>query len=312
MAKEKRKPGQRSRTGETKGEIIKYALEHGGIFEGAVLKDFLEENCNVRRETTKKHLDDLKKEGIFEKTGEKGYTNTWRIVEDTKAIVIIYKEYPHLLRYLQQSDFILDYVAKTESMLFEDEDGFEELKKMLRLSPKMFELCLTVDNLGGKFTSLSSKIDYYGAWDIVLKKGTDTEKKSLVLSEDLSEVLSVCENEEDTSEIGRPCEKEGNKKELATIKHHLRWELFRTALKTDVSFLDTGKITEEIDEMLTEERIRRSLAALLAVDFGKKIERTVEIMNNPEKHPEEIKELVEKARAMDESRLVNPEVFKKC
>jgi hypothetical protein len=46
MEKEKRKPGQRSRTGETKGEIIKYALEHGGMFEGSVLKDFLEENCN--------------------------------------------------------------------------------------------------------------------------------------------------------------------------------------------------------------------------------------------------------------------------
>jgi CRISPR/Cas system-associated protein Csm6 len=52
MEKEKRKPGQRSRTGETKGEIIKYALEHGGMFEGSVLKDFLEENCNVRRIST--------------------------------------------------------------------------------------------------------------------------------------------------------------------------------------------------------------------------------------------------------------------
>jgi hypothetical protein len=197
-------------------------------------------------------------------------------------------------------------------MLFEDEDSFEELKKMLRLSPKMFELCLTVDNLGGKFTSLSSKIDYYGAWDMVLKKDQDTEKNSLVLSEDLSEVLSVCENEEDTSEIGRPCEKEGNKKELATIKHHLRWELFRATLKTDASFLDTEKITEEINEMLIEERLRRSLAALFAADSKKEFERTVEIMKNPEKHPEEIKELVEKARAMDEIRFVNPEVFKKC
>ena len=312
MVEKKRKHGDRRKTKETKGEILKYALEHGGMFEEAVLKDFIEETCNVRRGTTKGHLEDLGKKELIGKTGRDGYTNAWRIVEDTKAIAIIYKEYPHLLQYLKQSDFILYCVAKRDSKLFEGEDTFEELIKMLRLSPKMFELCLTVDNLGGIFTSLSSKIDYYGAWDIVLKKDPDTEKNSLVFSEDLSEVLRDCENEEDASKNGRPCEKEENKKELATIKHHLRWELFRSALKIDVFFLDTGKITEEIEEMLTGERINRSLAAILTSASEKGLERTVEIINNPEKHPEEIKELGEKARAMDESRLANPEDIKEC
>jgi hypothetical protein len=207
---------------------------------------------------------------------------------------------------------VIDCVAKTESMLFEDEDAFEELKKMLKLSPKMFELCLTVDNLGGKFTSLSSKIDYYGAWDIVLKKDPDTEKNSLILSEDLSDVLSVCEDEEDTSEIGRPCEKEGNKKELATIKHYIRWELFRSCLKTDIFFLDKEMLSEEIEEMITKERISRSLAAICASDSEKEFEEKVEVLKNPEKHPEEIKELVKKARAADETRLANPERIKEC
>jgi hypothetical protein len=291
MAKEKRKPGQRSRNGETKGEIIKYALEHGGMFEGSVLKDFLEENCNVRRETTKKHLDDLNKKGIFEKTGEKGYTNNWRIIEDTKAIAIIYKEYPHLLRYLQQSDFISDCIAKKKNLLFEDNDAFVELKKMLRLSPKMFELCLTVDNLGRKFLLVSSKIDYYGISEIAFEKTF--------------------------SKGGENSDNNG------AIKHYIRWQLFRSCLKTDVSFIVTGSIPEEIDDLLSKESINRLKAdATLNGEFeflrsyiknkrmdayrkaiseelfeafrnpGKFDEKIKELFgNNPEKFPESIKEV---------------------
>jgi len=107
MREDKRNIGKRSRTGETKEEIIKYALEHGRMFEGSALKNFIEKKCNVTRDTIKKHLEDLDEKGVFEKTVE----NEWRIVEDTKAIAIIYKEYPHLLQYLQQSDFILECVA---------------------------------------------------------------------------------------------------------------------------------------------------------------------------------------------------------
>ena len=272
MEKEKRKPGQRSRTGETKGEIIKYALEHGGMFEGTVLKDFLEEKCNVRRETTKKHLAGLNKKGIFEKTGEKGYTNTWQIVEDTKAIAIIYKEYPHLLRYLQQSDFILDCVAKTESMLFEDEDAFKELKKMLRLSPKMFELCLTVDNLGAKFASLSSKIDYHGAWNMVSRKCPELEITRLYLTDVSSGFFCA---------VGDP--KEGViDTEIVPIKSYLRWELFKTTLKTDMSFLDTEKITEEVNELLSAEMLDEKLAFLFVSDSEKDVVekiKTWEIQN---------------------------------
>jgi hypothetical protein len=231
MTKKKREHGQRSRTGETKGEIIKYALEHGGMFEEAVLKDFIDDTCNVRRGTTREHLEDLNKKGIFEKTGEKGYTNTWQIVEDTKAIAIIYKE-PHL----RQSDFILDCVARTESMLFEDEAGFEELKKMLRLSSRMFELCLTVDNLGTKFGSLSSKIDYHGAWYMASRKCPELEITRLYLTDVSSGFFCA---------VGDP--KEGViDTEIVPIKSYLRWELFKTTLKTDMSFLDTEKITEEV------------------------------------------------------------------
>ena len=141
MQTKKRKKGQRSGTGEVKREIIKYALEHGGMFEEPTLKDFLEEKVNVRRDTVKKHLSDLEKKGIFKKTGEKGYANIWQIIEDVKAIEIIYKEF-HLLQHLQQSDFILDCIVEKHSLLFPDHN---ELKEMLRSSAEFFEVCLIDD-----------------------------------------------------------------------------------------------------------------------------------------------------------------------
>ena len=224
MAKEKRKHGERGKTGETKGEIIKYALEHGGMFEESVLKDDLEKKINVKRDTIKKHLQDLDKKGIFKKTGQKGYTNNRQIEEDTKAIAIIYKEYPHLLRYLQQSDFILDCVAKKQSLLFEDNDALVELKKMLRWSPKMFELCLTIDNLGRQFLMVSSKIDYYGISERAFEKTFP-----------------------DSGEISDYA---------PSIKHYIRWQLFRSCLKTDSSYVK-DEIPEEILEMVSYENTKR-------------------------------------------------------
>lgn len=286
MAKEKRKPGQRSRTGETKGEIIKYALEHGGMFEGSVLKDFLEEKCNVRRDTTKKHLDDLNKKGVFEKTGEKGYTNNWRIVEDTEVIAIIYKEYPHLLRYLQQSDFILDYIAKKQSLLFEDNEAFEELKKMLRLSPKMFELCLTVDNLGRKFLMVSSKIDYISIGEIPF-----------------ADRFSPIENSDGDFD--------------PDIKHYIRWNLFSSCLKTDVFFIEEKRIPEEIAGILSKEFIRRGIVdAALNKEVGRgdmimynnkrtdtfefiNLKEVAELIENPWKYREKIKELKKSMREFE-------------
>ncbi|KAF5432768.1 hypothetical protein C5S36_07970 [Candidatus Methanophagaceae archaeon] len=320
MAKEKRKTGQRSRTGETKGEIIKYALEHGGMFEGSVLKDFLEENCNVRRDTTKKHLYDLNKKGIFETTGEKGYTSTWRIVEDTKAIVNIYKEYPHLLRYLQQSDFILDYIAKKQDLLFEDNAAFEVLKKMMSLSPKMFELCLTVDNLGRKFLMVSSKIDYYGISEIAFEKMLSGDKKNSYYDFLKNVVFDV-----DGPYTSGKSSESGEKSDYdPTVKHYIRWELFRSCLKTDISFLDVERISEEIEEMIEKENATRAAAdaavktrdaktfreiaylinrrydAIRTISFYEELEELAEVMKNPEKYPEKIKELNKIAREGEE------------
>jgi len=320
MAKEKRKTGQRSRTGETKGEIIKYALEHGGMFEGSVLKDFLEENCNVRRDTTKKHLYDLNKKGIFETTGEKGYTNTWRIVEDTKAIVIIYKEYPHLLRYLQQSDFILDYIAKKQDLLFENNDAFEELKKMLRLSQKMFELCLTVDNMGRKFLMASSKIDYYGISEIAFEKMLAGDEKNSYYDFYKNIVFDV-----DGPYTSRVNSESGEKSDYdPSVKHYIRWELFRSCLKTDIPLLDKERISEEIERMIVKENATRAVAdaafktrdaqtfgeigyilnrrfdAVMAARWEEGVKEFEDLMKHPAKYPEKIKELKEMARECEE------------
>jgi hypothetical protein len=291
--------------------IIKFILSNGNkpayqkqISEGAgVSEQYLGPDEEGR-------LSVLVKRGILvSKVGKvhKRISNFFHLNEDfgtSKEIAIEFLKDKNSAAIFMNSTYaqkVIDCVAETESMLFEDEVGSEELKKMLRLSPKMFELCLTVDNLGGKFTSMSSKIDYYGAWDIALKKEQGTEKTSLILSEDLSDVLSDCEKEE-------------NKKYLATIKHHIRWGLFRFCLKTDFFFWGTGELTEEIEEILTGERIDRSLAAIFASasENGLNAEEIAEMMNNPDKHPEELKELAEKARAMDESRLANPERIKEC
>lgn len=248
----------------------------------------------------------LVKRGILvSKPGKvrKRLSNFFRLNEDfgtSKEIAIEFLKDKNSAVIFMNSTYaqkMIDCVAKKQELLFGDNDAYEELKKMLRLSPKMFELCLTVDNLGGKFILLSSKIDYYGAWDLVLKKDPDTEKNSLILGVDLSEVFGIYE-------------KEGNEKELATIKYHIRWELFRFCLKTDIFFLGTGQITEEIEEFLTGARIDRSLAAIFANTPEIGFEKIIEIISNPEKHPEELKELGKKARAMDESRLANPELIK--
>ena len=243
----------------------------------------------------------LKRGILVSKPGKvrKRLSNFFRLNEDfatSKEIAIDFLKDKNSAVIFMNSTYaqkMINCVAKKQDLLFEYEDAFEELKKMLRLSPKMFELCLTIDNLGGLFTSLSSKIDYYGAWGIFLKK---CPENSLILSEELSDVLG-------------DYRKEGNKKELATLKHYLRWELFRFCLKMDIFFLGTKEITEEIDEMLTGEEINRSLAAInaSAVEKGLTPEEFVEIMKNPDKHPTEIKELAEKARAVDETRLTNPE-----
>lgn len=265
MANKKREHGQRSRTGETKAEILKYALLHGGMFEEATLKDFIEEASNVQRGTTKGHLEQLGKKGVIAKTGRDGYTNIWRIAEDTQAIAIIYKDYPQLLQYLQESDFVLEHVAKTESMLFEDEYGFAELKKMLRLSPRMFELCLTVDNFGGKFASLSSKIDYNGAWNMAVRKCPDEKITSLYLSDASSGFFcAICEEKNGVIPT-----------EIVPIKNYLRWEVFKAALKTDMSFLDTEKITEEIKELLSAEMLDEKMAFLFVNDSEKDVVKKI-------------------------------------
>ena len=265
MAKEKRKRGQRSRTGETKGEIIKYALEHSGMFEGSVLKDFLEEKCNVRRDTTKKHLDELNKKGIFEKTGEKGYTNNWRIVEDTEAIAIIYKEYPHLLRYLQQSDFIRDCVAKKQSSLFEDKAAFEELKNMLQLSPKMFGLCLTVDDLGRKFLKVSSTIDRYG------------------ISGKAFEMFFM-----------------GRENSDYDVRHYARCELFRSCLKTDEDFIDAAYAGDEIPEEILKTIDGEDMKRIITAASEKLFEDTIKIMEDKEKAQAFEEDNEERAQALEE------------
>lgn len=139
---EKRKRGERLGTGIVKEEIIKCVLDHGGSLEEPEIRDFLAKKVNIGRggsRTAKEHLKDLKKKGIFTKIEEKGYANVWSIKEDLKAIAIIHKDYPGLSSNLQQSDFILDYVAEKHRSLF---PYYGKLKEMLRSSPTFFELCL--------------------------------------------------------------------------------------------------------------------------------------------------------------------------
>jgi hypothetical protein len=123
---------------------------------------------------------------------------------------------------------MMDCVAKKQDLLFEDNDAYEELKKMLRLSPKMLELCLMVDHLGRKFLLVSTKIDYYGISELAFEKTFSRDKR------------------------------EGENKDYdASIKHYIRWQLFLSCLKTDVSFIVAGGLSEEIDDLLSKERSNR-------------------------------------------------------
>ena len=281
--------------------VIKYFLLNGNKLS---YQKRISEGAGVSEQHLGDHCDEngkVKKEGRLSKlVGTDILDMKWgKVQKRGDAKLFFLKEDPTTFRkmaieFLKDKDIavifthstyaqkMMDCVAKEHTLLYEDNDAFDELKKMLRLSPKMFELCLTVENLGRKFLLVSSKTDYYGISEIAFEK---TFSKG------------------------------------GAIKHYIRWQLFRSCLKTDVSFIVTGRIPEEIDDLLFKESIERLMAdATLNEEFlrspdmylnkrmdayGKALfeescEELAEAMKNPEKFPEKIKELKGGARESEE------------
>lgn len=93
-----------------------------------------------------------------------------RIVELSRYIL----EEPNLdeedTQHLRDNEFILNCVATSHSKLFEDNEAFEELKTMLKVSPRMFELCLKIDDLGTRYVMGHSNYSFHGFSDSVAQE----------------------------------------------------------------------------------------------------------------------------------------------
>jgi hypothetical protein len=246
MNDQKRKPGQKLKTGKIKGEILKYALKHGGMFEEPTLKDAIEEAFKIRRGTVKKkHLDVLKAKGFLSKKEEPGHPNIWRIKEDRKTILLIYTEYPQLIPYLQRSDFVLNCIAKEQSSLFENKKALKELKKMMTLSLRMFESCLKIDDFKNR----------HDINQLVFGRGP---------SPDLSERAYMYKHKKSPSkEIKIDDFIDVNAAAESAIKTHLaRWDLFLSCIKTDVddslSSNKKNRINRGLIDMIVKENEKRA------------------------------------------------------
>jgi hypothetical protein len=271
MNDQRRKPGQKLKTGEIKGEILKYALKYGGMFEEPTLKDAIEEKFKIRRGTVKKkHLAVLEARGILSKTEEPGHPNIWRIKEDRETILLIYKEHPQLIQHLQQSDFILNCIANGQSSLFDDKKAFEELKKMLRLSPRMFESCLKID-------------DFESRYRHIIDQAFITRDPSLCFTGNLSDQAYMAKyfssspskemKEMSHSDMIQAYETAYESAMRAGETHLARWDLFRSCVKTDDIALLDEKDYHELYDMFMEEEKKRAEADRSYVEG---IERRVE------------------------------------
>ncbi|VUT25125.1 MAG: hypothetical protein MASP_00846 [Candidatus Methanolliviera sp. GoM_asphalt] len=76
MGGKRRARGERRKSGETKWNIIKYALDNGGSFRESDLRDHLREEFNIRETRgIKNHLKDLEENGILRKIPNRGLSN---------------------------------------------------------------------------------------------------------------------------------------------------------------------------------------------------------------------------------------------
>ena len=101
------------------------------------------------------------------------------------------------------------------------------------------------------------------------------------------------------------------------IKHYIRWKLFRSCLKTDVSFIEAKRIPEEIADILSKEFIRRHIVdAALNKDVGRgdsliyfnkradtfeciNLKEVAELIEKPWEYQEKIKELKKRMREFE-------------
>jgi len=162
MGGNRRKNGERREGGETKWDIIKYALNNGGSFSEPDLRDHLREEFNISEpKGIKNHLKDLEKMGILKNNPSKGLPNLWSLNTDLSSIKKMIDlgrdksgEKEHISE-LQQHDFIIESIA-------------EEYKKYIRaeidyclcLSPTFFKTFLenkpkTVITILKKYYSVS-------------------------------------------------------------------------------------------------------------------------------------------------------------
>ena len=133
----RRERGIGEKRGVTKEEILKYALAQNGSFEEPALRDYLGEKLNIGQrggKSIKKHLQDLKEDGLLKKREIPGYANVWKI-ESVKEIYAISRGFPSLSREMQRCNFILDILSDT-IFIFRNERFIEAL----RTSISFFEL----------------------------------------------------------------------------------------------------------------------------------------------------------------------------
>lgn len=289
--------------------IIKYFLLNGN-------KPSYQKQISAEAGVSEQHLGDhyddknnLKKEGRLSKlvrtdilgrewgkVKKRGDANFYSLKEDPitfRKLAIEFlkdKDLAVIFTHSTYAQKMMDCVAKKHDLLFEDNDAYEELKKMLRLSSKMFELCLTIDNLGRKFALLSSKLDFYGPRYVVFEQ--DWREGAITHVADCTPLIP--------SERG----------EVATMKHYIRWELFRTALKIDPSFLNTPEIAKEIDQMFEEERVNRNMVVDVPILTENGFEYFTQIVESEGMRPEEIKKTIFKNSSSEKSKHPNQDIQK--
>lgn len=154
----------------------------------------------------KRVVEILKSQGIEIDYNDLPEENFWkpnpkRIVELSKYILDGAQLDREDLQQLQQNDFILNFIAKKHSSLFEDNEALKELKMMLKVSPRMFELSLKIEDLGERFSSVHDFLSYHGFSDFIAQNMGDDRKR------------------------------------------YIRWELFRSCIKTDTGFLEKEDYT---------------------------------------------------------------------
>jgi hypothetical protein len=83
----------------------------------------------------------------------------WIINQDILAIHTIFNKYPNLQDSLWGQEWVRDLIVKNrlDTRALEGIEGIEELKKMLKLSPHFFKLCVNYEDLYG----LTLEWDYY-------------------------------------------------------------------------------------------------------------------------------------------------------